>query len=769
MIKSQVRSNLIAFFAAAYVLPLYLLLLSGFPTIDAIKVCSMIFLQIVTGGVIWIKIIKPENLDLFEAVGLGLAIGSILSTVGHLIFRATAIDAIGWMLPLPIAFFLWLPKREAEVRASSAMPRLAYDWLFIGFAITVILKQWFWLAPIFVALTCALIFFKSKRACSGVQTLVFFGILGLSVVSLFALYLRNLNSEWLIRSWDISYFESVSYSIAKFGSSENISLVGYPNQYHWFGLAWLGSITISTNLQPFLAVTQVLPIYSAITVACLIYGISRRTTTSGLTKFVILLGYIFVAGSFSTSNPPNIVSSIWLFASVVTVHEYFTKRNFSTLIALIVFVSAAMTSKISTGYTLATAFVLTDLWLSRRNPTDLKKSFARSLMFGAAMMICFLIVFGGPDRIGNSFVEVSLRNAAHFFGVDRGRAWPIVLIGTVGFILLLIPASVILLSNRRSKEPQQALLIFCAIGFASVLIPTILFEDNLGFFVLSAKTLAVIGSAITLANSNSFFVFMRQATKLKLFTFLSSLSLLAYLAHRLSTLNWREISSIKGGPVPIQVLINLVYFTIAFFSLKIFLYSTNIERGLHRSSKNFLFAFGLFWGAMASGMIDHAVNLPSQFGRETSQTEFAGSESVRNASNWISQNASDDDVIATNRFCVESNTSFCLFPNYFGVSSTSRRKVLIEGPVVLFGRSAKIAELEAEDESFYPEFARERLDLSRGFADAPTAEITARLKELGVGWFYLFLDNTTNRDWSPYATIEYQNDEVAILKLVGSS
>ena len=769
MIKSQVRSNLIAFFAAAYVLPLYLLLLSGFPTIDAIKVCSMIFLQIVTGSAIWIKIIKPENLDLFEAVGLGLAIGSILSTVGHLIFRATAIGAIGWMLPLPIAFFLWLSKREAEVRASSAMPRFAYDWLFIVFAITVILKQWFWLAPIVVALTCALIFFKSKRARSGVQTLVFFGILGLSVVSLFARYLRDLNSEWLIRSWDISYFESVSYSIAKFGSSENISLVGYPNQYHWFGLAWLGSITISTNLQPFLAVTQVPPIYSAITVACLIYGISRRTTTNGITKFIILLGYIFVAGSFSTSNPPNIVSSIWLFASVVAVHEYFTKRNFSTFIALIVFVSAAMTSKVSTGYTLATAFVLTDLWLSRRNPTDLKKSIARSLMFGTVLMVCFLIVFGGRDRIGPSYFKIDLRNAANFFGVDRGRAWPIVLIGSVGFILLLIPASVILLSDRRSKKPRQALLTFCAIGFASVLIPTILFEDNLGYFVLSAKTLAVIGSAITLANSGGFLVFLHQVTKLKLFTFLSSLALFTYLANRLSILNWREISSIKGGPVPIQVLINLIYFMIAFISLKIFLYSADKERGFKRPSKKFLFAFSLFWGAMASGLIDHAVKLPSQFGRETSRTEFAGSESVRNASNWISQNTSDDDVIATNRFCVESATSFCLFPKYFGVSSTSRRRVLIEGPLYTIGRAGEFFDLEAEDESFYPEFARERLDLSRGFADAPTAEITARLKELGVGWFYLFLDNTTNRDWSPYATVEYQNNEVVILKLVGSS
>ena len=73
--------------------------------------------------------------------------------------------------------------------------------------------------------------------------------------------------------------------------------------------------------------------------------------------------------------------------------------------------------------------------------------------------------------------------------------------------------------------------------------------------------------------------------------------------------------------------------------------------------------------------------------------------------------------------------------------------------------------VQATDETLYPGWAQERLVLSRGFADNPNAEITARLRELGVDWFYLFLDNTENRNWQPFATVEYQNSEVAILKL----
>ena len=85
-------------------------------------------------------------------------------------------------------------------------------------------------------------------------------------------------------------------------------------------------------------------------------------------------------------------------------------------------------------------------------------------------------------------------------------------------------------------------------------------------------------------------------------------------------------------------------------------------------------------------------------------------------------------------------------------------RLLIEGPFYVVGYGG-------DDETLYPAWAKERLDLSRGFADKPNAEITAKLREYGVDWFYLFKENTTNRNWEPYGTVKYENAEVAIIQL----
>ena len=85
-------------------------------------------------------------------------------------------------------------------------------------------------------------------------------------------------------------------------------------------------------------------------------------------------------------------------------------------------------------------------------------------------------------------------------------------------------------------------------------------------------------------------------------------------------------------------------------------------------------------------------------------------------------------------------------------------RLLIEGPFSVVGYGG-------DDETLYPAWAKERLDLSRGFADNPNAEITAKLREYGVDWFYLFKENTTNRNWEPYGTVKYENTEVAIIQL----
>ena len=82
-VKNSQASAVFGFSIVGFALPLYLLLLSGFPTVDALKVCAMIFVQIVCGALIWAQVMHPRQVDIVEGVGMGLALGSILAVIGH--------------------------------------------------------------------------------------------------------------------------------------------------------------------------------------------------------------------------------------------------------------------------------------------------------------------------------------------------------------------------------------------------------------------------------------------------------------------------------------------------------------------------------------------------------------------------------------------------------------------------------------------------------------------------------------------------------------
>ena len=76
LVKNSQTSAVFGFSIVGFALPLYLLLLSGFPTVEALKVCAMmIFVQIVSGALIWVQVMYPRQVDIVEGVGMGLAHG----------------------------------------------------------------------------------------------------------------------------------------------------------------------------------------------------------------------------------------------------------------------------------------------------------------------------------------------------------------------------------------------------------------------------------------------------------------------------------------------------------------------------------------------------------------------------------------------------------------------------------------------------------------------------------------------------------------------
>ena len=772
LVKNSQASAVFGFSIVGFALPLYLLLLSGFPTVDALKVCAMIFVQIVSGALIWAQVMHPRQVDIVEGVGMGLALGSILAVIGHQLFLPTSLSDYGWLLPVVVAAITSVAWRSTKGSHKNFVLEDVSGPFFVAFAVVLILKQWWWLLPLALPTGVAL-YLLSNSGRNKFRNILkptwLFVAISFVAVTVLMVYLRQLNLDWWIRSWDLQFFESRSYSIAKFGRNENISLVGYPIQYHWFGLAWLGSISVITDLRPWLATAQIAPVYSVIAIGCLIFAIAKRTSSNQITKYAILVLFAFVSASYSPANTPNIISMIWFFGALVVAQEFFDKRSTRIFVIFASLALAALSSKVSAGFTLLAVFTLTDLWTNRGAKPRIAQILARVLLLIIGSIGSYFYIIGGPQRFGDDYLGFDLRNAAYFFGVEPGRSNSIYLIATFGFILSFVPSFIGIATSSSNLRRRMPIVTLCGFGSISLVIASLVMEDNLAYFIVSAKSLFLLGSAIVLTSPEVVTSFSTVRTRTKLI-FVALALFAAQFNQNVYELNWREISTLRGGPIPILVLVLIAYYLISFAYIAIFVNRhLAITHNSRLRAKLVTLSIFLLVGSLAPPLISHLRSIPSQIESSNETPIFVGSAESNAASTWLNMNSSDDEIVATNRFCVDSATPRCLFPKYFGVSSTTRRIMLIEGPHYLFGRTRDQLALPIEDESFYPMVGQERLDLSRGFADEPTVEIAARLRELGVDWFYLFLDNTENRNWAPFATVEYQNSEVAILKLTDPS
>jgi len=453
---------------------------------------------------------------------------------------------------------------------------------------------------------------------------------------------------------------------------------------------------------------------------------------------------------------------IWAIAGLIAAYEFFETRSTGLLLFFFVFGAAAFGGKISAGFVLIVSFVLTDVFLSVRN-RSLRGCIARTLLLVALSSLIFYFIIGRPNRLGNNKFELSYKGPGYFFGVDSLRHPLIFLLAIVGVSLALFQIPAIQILALRSNLGDEKVLLLCSGAFISGFIPFLIQTDpGMVYFIVAGLNFAGIGAAISLS---AIFVFLSNEASVSNRQHLiiaSTAFAISKIGDSIYKFEWREISSLRGGPTPILVGILICSIASYWLVAKAFVSkASRMPRMLMNRAKVMLFLIIILYANLLPKILDYSVSTTGKINLKF-DNPYVGSINVQNASKWIQKSTLEDSIFATNRFCVEPRTNFCIDPKLFLVSSTARRKVLIEGPYYVVGYGG-------DDESLYPKFAKERLDLSRGFADKPTAEIAARLRELGVDWFYLFLDNTENRNWAPFATVEYQNSEVAILKLTDPS
>ena len=767
--KSSLGTTLLGFSSIGFALPLYLLLLSGFPTVDGFKVCSMIFVQIVSGSIIWAHVMHPRQVDIVEGVGMGLALGSILTVIGHQLLLPTALSKFGWLLPVVVAAIVFATSQSTKGSFKNFVLEDVSGLFFVAFAIVLILKQWWWLLPLSLPTGLAL-YLLSNSGKNKLRNFVRPAWLIIATIfvaaTLLMVYLRQLNLDWWIRSWDVTYFESKSYSIAKFGPSENISLLGYPMNYHWLGIAWIGTVSVVNNLSSWLSIAQVAPVYSMVSISCLIWAIGRRVGKNLYHPFALIFIFVFGTPTLSPANPPNIIAMIWAISALLIAYDFFASGNSKLLVPFAVLSIAALAGKVSAGFVILGAFTITDIYRTFSQQKSLIQCAMRNIVLAAISLAAFYLIIGGPNRLGNNTFKLSYKGPGLFFGVDSERNPLIFMLGTFGVSTGLFQILIISLVALKWQIGDKNILIFCIAAFAAGYLPFLIATDEgMAYFISNALNFAGVGAAVALIGIVQFLDKEKLISKLQILSAALIGLVLAKIWISIYEFNWREIIDFRGGPTPILVAILLCSVTSYWLATYVVLLHPPIgSKQLLVKTRVMIFSIVLLSANVLPKFFDHLINIPSKSHSQV-QVPYVGSRNIQDASSWVQSNVPQTSVFATNKFCLEDRARLCIDPKFFGVSSTTKHRVLVEGPYYVVGGLYFTNQNDVTDRSQTPLWVKERLDLSRGFADKPKLEIAARLRELGVDWFYLFLDNTENRNWQPYATVEYQNSEVAILKL----
>ena len=740
-----------------------LMLLAGVPAFEVVRVVAVLLVQMAAGMMIWGVIDPQSSKSMPLLIGAGSTVGFTTTTLSHQLLRTTPLSGIAWLLPLiSVLVFVFFKRRQNDFEATSEVEfdLKTFVPILVLFTTIGLGDQWWWIYPI-VFLSGALVIanFLHKDIFKVVFLLTPFALL-LSIA------IRKMNYLWWIITNDIPYLESLAYSVNRWGSKRNITASGTELSYHWFALAWSGMTTQLSGAQSWNILTIMLPIVVCMTIGLLVWGIVYESTTSPILATIAASSVLLLRDVVSVTSPTHMFSFTIMFVLVLLMKRWLEAHTITpqAVITAALLLFCLFGSKVSTGATFMAGFGLILLLGLRIN---WKSKILLLITSGFIILLSYIFFFGTGPHGGGHQLKLRFSNAGGLLIADRGLgggnlhfaieifAQTIYFLPMLGGVFLLYSLRKLVITNNFEK--YLALTILAGFLLAR-------FLDGGGtesYFMHVTFPLAIVLMAIIGERAHS--ILELNLTRNHFVSIIVIGVILGFSRHWAShVIILRRSYSIYLRSLP-YVAIDVAIIAIAAVLARRFPRST-FRRAL-------VFFFCLLITASICG---EQVHRRLEFAKSAytassgSDPEFvrwnhlAGSQNQRDAMNWIRDNTDPDDLIATNRRCLQND--FCGFPKWYLVSALAHRQILLESNSTGLSDENPLVD--------------ERRALSENFASHPTAEMAKRLYELGVRWHYVELDyiETTKgwepldlaqkRTWEPWAKIVFENDTSVVLQLL---
>lgn len=726
----------------AVVALLWPLLIAGHvDSAQAGRLAAVVAIQALGGALLWRLVRGPNGPYLVEQIGMGLAIGTLLSLLAQQFLRVTPLIAQAWWLPtaavlLLTVVLLTVPKSRRRLGLAADEP-LGIDEL----------------GGVGAGLVVAFLFIWAFWRAQPLQW-----------------------SGWWAYWVDIPYHEALATSVTTWGPGDNILAVGSAVRYHWFAHAWAGTTTDAAGAGPFVVITRVLPLVALLGTVCLVWAWARRLSDRRSVPFLAVVLTVLgfnVATTLPvdymhelTLSPSMAMGAVWLLAAALVFTEYVHRRIRWGLVLLVLLIGGAVGGKSSNapallgGIGLAALAGIAQPALRRR----LWSAFAAAL---ATVGVVFVALFLGSE--GN--LKIAPGATARVYRMLPGtNGWGIAL-GTLAVALVLAAKwmGVLTLVPNRTTRARPELWFGIGAALSGLILMAALGHPGASqlYFPLSSGVVLAAVSAWGLGAALEGMPGALLGPSLAAGGIAGGISV--SLARVFTLSGVAQPPSSGNGTLPAQPPVAALpsgYGWIAPLAVWLLPVLLLGAAGVRARIRRFRYPRGALAGVLGwalvtasvvTGLIGY-VDLARAPGPSHAlpYSALAWTDAQRAPLIWLREHSAPDDVVATNRQCdvPENPGEDCpSAERWFLEAALTHRRMYVEGADYAISQP-------------HPAWIDQRVALSRRFVDRPSLGADRVLWRAGVRWVVVDLASTTTRQWPGFAVPVYTTPTTVVLRLV---
>jgi hypothetical protein len=751
---SLIRKTVLFSWVIFHFIFVVLLVFSGFSLKHSISVGFIASLTSYLGLHNYLAISKRNDHNILELIGAGTAFGTFLPAVLALFIRSfLGIPSyFGFICFFAISAVIWLKSARSDLDCGGGNTTAL---LITGSASSAAFGQFiplFYIASLFLGLLAVLHkLHKSKQPDYSIrpdQTILIL----LSVVAVAVSSIQN-RLPWspLWRSMtyvDQIFDETQSWSIARYGITDNAFAVGYQMPGHTLTHSWAGLIQLILDTPIFMASGAAGTLLGIMGTSALIGGFalkSKHTMLSligALGLWTLQMSLVDQLGVSANPRVSNNLSLLWFTFTLILLLEFRNNLLRGAFIVLPLIVGLTGLSKLHWGIYLVGVFGLISLIEAARFRRI--TSLAILSMSGVVLICVYLIFLRGMNSFYSPVYMFSFSTAVTYAAVfinrslgfytkpltnDQSTLKRAVIISALFFVPLIA---------LTGGANQEAYFITC-----STILIAMMAGPHVLHLVQKMRTRNVVAALI-------YFVFILSASVFSIGAYWKF-----YVRAEYSSF-WKLIFNLFQ--IRDALFLALIIVLAAVFSLM----KRNADRKSNFQRHFVLLAlFGNF--AFMIAQSTQSIYMPRIYGSQL--TELGLTDQQLEVGSWLRINSKQSDILASNHYCqtvvnvgdrVPITPEECRHRNLNSwVAATSHRRMLLEAPITsVFGPGRTL-----------PQDLVDRYNISLLFGSSPNSDHLADLKSYGVTFFVLEKAFSSVQAYSNFGRLVFENEQFAILEI----